>query len=317
MNKKPSLYEVLGVSPDAQVAEIRGAFTQQLASLEVAAATLDPEQVASRKQLLRIAAGTLLDSSTRLAYDEKLRESMQLQSSNREAASQPAQSGYELGLDPITHRSAASTKVQADALALRADSLSLRADALLLQAGQRSLARANSVEREESDNAFVRILSSGPALRIMMFLIVLFGVLFGIARCASGITANVGQPNTQAAEKAALQEYFQTHGVRPANMAELELLETERRRKENEQRSMVQDADKAKREERQFEEEARRRGREVSEQLRRDEERQQQNMLMEQREKEREIRERKESERRAEAERIRLLEEKWRRTLER
>jgi hypothetical protein len=34
----------------------------------------------------------------------------------------------------------------------------------------------------------------------------------------------------KAAEKTAVQEYFQTHGVRPANMAELELLEAERRR---------------------------------------------------------------------------------------
>lgn len=324
MDKNRSLYEVLGVLPSAEVAEIRGAFTQQLASLENSVTTLDAAEVASAKQMLRIAAGTLLDASSRLSYDAKLRETRQassLHASEAPPASSGSANSWGLSLAGAAPNAEAgvgdSMKLRADALALRAESLSLKADAMLLQAGQRSLARASEDDGGPSPSAWINVLSSGPLLRILMFLVVLAAVAFGISRCAANAPLQGNTANTQAMERAALQDYFQTHGVKPANMAELERLETERRRSDNEQRNTKQDADKTKREEREFEEESRRRAQVVSDQLRADEERQQQAIRRDQIDAEREARERKESERRAEEQRIKSLENQWRQTLER
>ena len=104
-------------------------------------------------------------------------------------------------------------------------------------------------------------------------LLVLIGIVaFSLTRCMSGgPSARSAKLESKANEQTALQEYFQTHGVRPANMAELELLEAERRRRENEGRSAAQNQEKAERDARRFEEDARRRAQEISENLRRSE----------------------------------------------
>ncbi len=323
MDKNRSLYEVLGVLPSAEIAEIRGAFTQQLASLENSAAAMGADEMARAKQMLRIAAGTLLDSSSRLTYDAKLTETGRLAGLQGDAtpdASLPRTGGLALSLEPITPGIDESVKLRADALALRAESLSLRADAMLLQSGQRSLAREQADAGASSPSALLNVLSSGPLLRILMFLIVLAGVAFGVSRCASSAPMQANPASTKAMERAAIEDYFQAYGVRPANMAELERLETERRRRENEQRSEKQDSEQTKREQREQrreDDDARRDAQRVAAQLRADEERQQQELKMEQRQQDREAQQRKEAERIAEERRVKQLEEQWRQTLQR
>ena len=323
MDQKPNLYEVLGVLPSAQAAEIRGAFTQQIASLENSAASIDEAELASRKQMLRIAAGTLLDSSSRLAYDAKLTETGRLASLQGDAmpnASLPRTGGLALSLEPITAGIDDSVKLRADALALRAESLSLRADAMLLQSGQRSLAREQADAGASSPSALLNVFSSGPLLQILMVLIVLSAVVFGVSRCAVNAPMQANPASTKAMERAAIEDYFQSYGVRPANLAELERLETERRRRENEQRSEKQDSEQTKREQREQrreDDDARREAQRVAAQLRADEERQQQELKMEQRQQDREALQRKETERLAEEQRVRQLQEQWRQTLQR
>jgi curved DNA-binding protein CbpA len=262
MKSKPTLYELLGVTPDASVAQIQEGFRRQQMALEKARAGLSPEEWKDRAQLLRVAYSTLSDVSARVGYDAKLRPAPPVPEVAAALALVPAVAG------------AASPQLQADALSLRADALALRADAMLIRAG---------ADTRRSDDGMLRGILSGSASAMKIFtravgLLVIVGfTAFLFTRWLGGggqAVASRTAAEARAHEKAALQEYYQTYGVRPANLAEMELLEAERRRRENEERQAQQDAQKRESEERRFEEEARRRGREVDEALRRAEERQ-------------------------------------------
>jgi flagellar biosynthesis GTPase FlhF len=73
---------------------------------------------------------------------------------------------------------------------------------------------------------------------------------------------------SKAEDKVAIQEYYQTHGVRPASKAEADLLEVENRRKENERRALEREKERAEEESARFEQESRRIGERVSDNLR-------------------------------------------------
>jgi flagellar biosynthesis GTPase FlhF len=318
MDKKLNLYEILGVSQQAESSEISEAVAQRLGDLDHAGVVIDASDKSMRKQIIRVAASTLLDPATRLAYDSKLRQGGNITGPgvSRAPTHFPTDAAA-LALVPIADNSNVkeAVKLRAEAISLRAEAMSLRADALLLQAGSGSSALgSNDAERA---SALMNFLTSGPLLRMLMFLVVMCAVAFGLSRCITNAPLQANAAATQAAEKAALQEYFQTHGVRPANMAELELLEAERRRKENEQRNEKQDVDKTKTDAAKFEEESRRRGQEVAEKLRREEEQFKRQVELDRLEEERSKAIRKESERIAEQERIRSLEEQWKRTINR
>lgn len=203
--------------------------------------------------------------------------------------------------------------LRADALALRADAMSLRADAMILQSGT-DLAYSHSSDRS---GGWLRSLSSGPILRITAFLVVMCLIALSWVRCSSDVPLKRNAAANGATEKAALQEYFQTHGVRPANLAEMELLEAERRRRSNESRNEQQNTDQKIKAELKFEEDARRRGQDVSEQLRADEERQRLATQRDEREAEQLRIERKEAARVAEERRLEKLEAQWQQVLKR
>ena len=82
--------------------------------------------------------------------------------------------------------------------------------------------------------------------------------IFIISRCAVGSVEKQAVIARKAEEQAALQDYYQTFGVRPANMAELELLEAQRRRAENDSRSAEQERTRKERAQQKFEEDFRR-----------------------------------------------------------
>ena len=262
MGSTETLYEVLGVAQAAGLAELRAAFRREVGALEAARSGMSPQSFNDRLQLLRVAMSTLVDPASRLGYDTKLAAS-----GRADLPTEP----MGLALVPLAPQPEAVTNARADALSLRADALSLRADAMLLRAGLDGPA-AGAAE-------VARTVASGTVSALKYFvravgLLVLMGVVaFSLTRCMGGDpSARSATLESKANEKAALQEYYQTHGVRPANMAELELLEAERRRRENQGRSEAQDREKAERDARRFDDDARQRAREVSENLRRTEE---------------------------------------------
>ena len=327
MTKKPSLYEILDLPQTANTAAIDQAWRAKLGALERSASAMDSSELASRKQLIRVAANTLLDSSSRLAYDSQLARSENTVGSGNSIHSG---SGHDaelsrrvageaaLGLTLVpqvqANLSSDSMNLRADAMALRAEAMSLRADAMILQAG----ARLGDHRDEAPLSGWSRLMGSGPLLRILMFLTVMGLIALGWARCTA-VVAPLQRTATEgkASEKAALQEYFQTHGVRPANLAEMELLEAERRRRTNENRNEQQNTDQKAKAELKFEEDSRRRAQDVSDRLRSDEERQKLNVQREEREAQRELDERKRAERIAEEQRIQRLQNQWQQTLRR
>jgi len=273
MKGKPSLYEVLGVAPGAVVAEIHAAFRRQMNALEAQRAALAPAAFDERAQLLRLACNTLVDPVSRGAYDARL------QAAAGAAPAAVAARSLALSADGTASPAAVRAEVQADALSLRADALSLRADAMLARAGAGLPREELATEKRLARGALAGLSHLSRAIGLLFIIGV---VTFMVARCSfSGSEGRSNALNANAAERAALQEYYQTYGVRPASMAELELLQAERRRKENEERQAQQDRRRADEErrrqedaQRRFEEDAKRRGREVSEDLRRAEEQQ-------------------------------------------
>ncbi len=252
---KPRLYEVLGVSAAASAPQIRAAYRQQVSELEAQRSSLSTSDFEERMQLLRIAYDTVIDPVSRAGHDEKLRAD----------ASAPAAGA--LTVAPDGDPRAASLGVRAEAMAMRADAMSMRADALSLHGG------LESAERRAGSGAFADLLLvSKRVVRAIGLLGVIGLFAFALTRCATvGSSQNRLQLEQKVSEQTALQEYYQTHGVRPASIAEMELLEAERRRKESEGRQ----ADTAQREReqaaRRFEEESRRIGREVAANLQRSE----------------------------------------------
>ena len=303
MRTKATLYEMLGVQDSAGLAELQSAYRRELSLLESMRGSMSPQEFSDKAQLLRVAMNTLVDPVSRLGYDAKLA------ASRRTAA------------DPVATRSLATRAADAAAVGTRADALSLRADALALRADA-MLVRAGLDAPQAHGGSTALIVASAAMTALKRFvralgLLVLVGIAaYGIARLAMGDPSRRAAVESKAREQTAIQEYYQTHGVRPANMAELELLEAERRRRENQARQADQNREKQERDARRFEEESRQRGREVSEQLRMADEqarRDAERALWQEQMKQQERRLREEAEQR----RIEREKQQWRETLRR
>lgn len=257
MATKRSLYDILGIAQDATVQDIQNAYQARLTQLEQARERMGVDQFNDRMQVLRLALSTLTDTAARLSYDAKLAASRPSDAPPSAASSAPV-----LSLAPLP---ADAASVQAEALSLRADALALRADAMLLRAGLESqLARKEEPAVMQYAKLFTRAVG----------LLVIVGIsAFALTRCmATRTQVDRLQMESRASEKAALQDYQNTHGVRPANVAEMELLEAERRKAENQERTTQWEKEKAEEAQRRFLEESRRRGQQVAEDLRRAEE---------------------------------------------
>lgn len=88
-----------------------------------------------------------------------------------------------------------------------------------------------------ASDRWLHLISSGPLWSVVIFSSVLGLIALGFARCSNDTPLRRNAVKSKATEKAALQEYFQTHSIRPANLAEMVLLEAERRRRINENRN--------------------------------------------------------------------------------
>ena len=241
MGGKPTLYELLGVTPQAGVPDIQAAFQKKMALLESARGTMGLQEYNETVQLLRVAMDTLTDSTARFSYDAKLR-----------AQKQDPTPGALVNAGPAPVSSA-----QADALALRADAMALRADALMIRAGLGTPGEGSGAAMQAMATGAATVLKRVVSL-IGLLAIVGIGI-FLVARHGQGDPPVRKTPReTTAQEQVILQEYYQTHGVRPASLAEMELLQADQRRRDNEDKLGKQDRDKQEREARLFEEESRR-----------------------------------------------------------
>lgn len=233
---KQTLYELLGVPAMATMSELRDAYRREMSAVEALRTQLTPEAFRERQQLLRVANDTLSDPVMRASYDAKL-----------EAAARADRAAWS------SNALVAREGARADALGLRADALSLRADAML--------ARSDAFGNHGPSVASTVLSVSQFVVRAIGLLFLVGVFAFGVTRCMVGTSVDQRAAiEARAAEQVALQEYFQTHGVRPANMAELELMEAERRRKENEARQADQERRRQEDQYRRWEEESRRIG---------------------------------------------------------
>jgi curved DNA-binding protein CbpA len=267
MKGRPTLYELLGVLPHALLADIKAGYRSEVNALEARRSALQPQVFTERMQMLRVACDTLTDAISRAGYDAKLLAAAARTAPPSAGRTGTAAASLALAMNGDPHAAAASADVRADALAMRADALALRAEAIMLRGGS-APGHLGAVDLAQGALTGVKRM-----VRAIGLLVVIGIAAFGITRCASNGSAHKRQLlEASAGEQAALQEYFQTHGVRPANITEMQLLEAARQRNETVLRQAEQHKRTQQQEITRFEEESRRLGERVSQDLRRQEE---------------------------------------------
>lgn len=248
MKDNRTLYELLGVRPQATATEVRTGYRLELDALEAQRASLSAQDFNDKVQLLRVAFTTLNDPISRAGYDADL-----------DAAAKAAAA---LNVGGALATTASVSGARADALGLRADALALRADALMARADIPPSGMGRDGLFSDWSPALRRVVS------VSVLLLLVLGVSLGVSRCTTKAAREQMElreaQERRASEQAMLQDYYQTYGVRPANRAEMELMEAERRRKENAERQAATDNRRAEDEQRRWEEESRRRGEEAS-----------------------------------------------------
>nr|WP_315225671.1 hypothetical protein [uncultured Albidiferax sp.] len=252
-----TLYSLLAVATDASDAEIQVAFERASAQLQLKKDQISADDFDFKVKVLNVAFKTLSSPSSRAAYDAKL------------AASAPPAQAPALALVP-QHNDAEALSLRAEAMALRADAMTLRADAMVMRSGAAPFRESRHFAAIDSAPD---VSGLAPVLRKILLVL---GTLFAIACVAQVVAMVAGNRQAslaaaaaaKASEAAALQDYYQTHGVRPANQAELAKLQAEDLRKDNANRAAEREKARIEQEARRFEEESRRRGEQVSSELR-------------------------------------------------
>jgi curved DNA-binding protein CbpA len=213
VEKKKNMYEILGVSPTASPAEMKSAHRRL--SLEIMSGKhgLSREDSDYRLQLLDVALNTLSDPSSRDAYDRQLAAVVPPAAdfSARPAAASPNDEGRALQLaavvEDIYKTNISKIDDQRSTLGVVSQSLS----------------------------------ASGRSLKLILRivgLLLLLGMVLRTGGCV--MAARKAEPPralvAKAEDKLIVQAYYKKHGVRVANRAEVEALEAEARRADNERR---------------------------------------------------------------------------------
>ncbi len=256
---KKSLYDILELPRSASYADVQAAYQRLERALQAEQATLDHNDYTMKLRVLKVAYSTLSAPSSRDAYDASLPVSP---------------SGMqELALQPMSNTDAS---LRAEVMALRAETMALRVDALGLKADV--VSRSAGYHSPAAQTAAMAGDIMRPASSIMRSVLFAMGVVVAIAIAvklffmffASGTAVDMEAQRRLAQEKIYLQEYAQTHGVRPATMAEAAKLDAERQSKQAQETELRQSADQkrqAEEKDRKFEEEARKRSAQVSAEL--------------------------------------------------
>jgi hypothetical protein len=306
MSIKKTLYQVLEISANASVEEIRAAYKDRLQKLLAREAGMSLADFDYERKLLDLAQETLCDPLARQAYDEKLMARLPPPSSARQASS--------LALVPQDDPEVVARR--AETVALRAEALALRMEVTALRAGA---APYDSVEPPQTFLHRFRSIFSGPLSRVVVAVATIAIVVIVMQMASFFFTVRkveaVSAAASKAQERIEVQEYYQTHGVRPASAAEARMLDAEQQRLQKEESRKQADAyaeererKRQEQEEKRFIEESRREAERVSANLRSAEE-------QAKREEERARRQREYEESRREAEereRVRQAQARWR-----
>lgn len=272
---KKTLYEILEILPGASLPEIKAAHRLLSRKLLLGKPGLSREDIDFNLKLIDLALSTLSDQVSRDAYDAKL----------------------------------AASKAPAYALVPRdADATSLQI-AAAIETSQKMTGAIERIPESPLKIISATAATSVSALRKILAAIaglMALGVVIKVSTfvLAGGQSGRSADGVSRADEKVRIQEYYQTHGVRPGSKIEADLLEVENRRKENEQREAAREKKQEEDRYRQFVEESRRVGREASESVRRAEEHARYEEERRKQQLERERREREAAEREAERDRL-------------
>lgn len=247
MAKKKSMYEILGVSPTASLAEIKAAHKRLSLELMSGKCGFSREDCEFQLKVLDVALNTLSVPVLRDAYDAELA--------------------------PITPGNAV-LPIKPNVVSLGDDEKALKIVAAIEDNYKVAAASTGSIQfpiTEVSSTVSASTRSLKKILRIIIVLTVL-GII-GKSAFVFGHAARKSSEVAKAEEKIIIQEYYKKYGVRPASRAEAELLEKENRRKENEQRAAEFEEKRKEEEYRRFVEESRQIGDQVHRNLVREEER--------------------------------------------
>ena len=235
------------MAENASVEDIQQAHGRLVDQLIAGRANHSAADLDFRMQTLKVALSTLSSPSSRLAYDAKL------------AHDRAVQSGLAAGAD--------STRGD---LGAWANELPPEAEALVRRA------RRAAAPEEERQSPWVWLLSNlkSSVTKSLVFigLLAVMGMVLQVVFMRAAGTNPPGEFQRSAEDKAVLQEYYQTHGVRPASREEADLLTRENQRKAAEAREAERKQEMAEMEQRRFDQETKRRAEEVSAALRRSEE---------------------------------------------
>lgn len=265
MAKKKTLYEILELPHTASYAEVQVAYQTQLQVLDSQQAMLDRDDYNLKLRVLKVAYSTLSAPSSRDAYDASLAM----------AASETA--APELTLQPMAPPAVKATDaaLRAEVMALRAETMALRVDALGLKAD--AVSRTTGYRPNMMNAGSVAADLARPASTLLRSVLLAMGVVVALAMVVklfymftapSGVELETQRRSAQ--DKVYLQDYFQTHGVRPASMAEAAQLDAQRQEKQalqTEQRLAKEQQKSSVDQERKFEEDARKRAAQVSAEL--------------------------------------------------
>ncbi len=256
MGNKKTLYEVLNVLSDASFERIQAEHQSIIQKLESGGSGLSLEDAAAQLKLANMAFQVLRDNMSRAAYDAKLKQESSL------------------ALVPKTVDTEALT-MKMEAAVLKADAAAMMAQAAMINANALSVHYAGAPQGLGAQ-------ASSSIFKNFRFAFTVLGVIVAISMAVmvfSGRRGSSPAVDVQAQEKIMLQEYFQSHGVRPKDRAEMALLDAQRRQDESERRSQEvaarnaeRQADKSERDAQRFKDEAEKLGKTAQDNLQRGEE---------------------------------------------
>lgn len=243
--KKQTLYEILEVLPNASFAEIKAAHKFLSRKFIIETGGLSREDINYKLSILDVALQTLSTPMLRDAYDAGL--------------ASPSNT-TNIPLIPNPSNSPLNSKTTALELVAVIEDNNKIATAIMANQASPLTIISNAVDG--SVNSLKRI------LKVIVTVIVLIVVIKAGGAMLTYAYIDRGQGViSKAEEKAVLQEYYQEHGVRPGSLIEADLLEVERLREENEQRAEALDTNRRESEYKNFVEESRRIGNQVSNDL--------------------------------------------------
>jgi hypothetical protein len=250
---KKTLYEILNVASDASFSDIAAQHALLTRALEAQLST--PEAIDAHNNLksVNMAFEVLRDTMSRNAYDAKLSHA----------------SAVAIAASPVGNQ---ALPMKVEAISLKADAASLMAQAAMMNAN--ALAMQNSATfpgyGRDSGGGFFKTFRFGftvlgAFVAVGMVLMVVF-----LGRGSGG--AHATSNDTRMQEKTILEDYYQTYGVRPASIAEMQLLEAQRRKEDTAKRDTDRVADKQERAEQRFIDDTKKLSEQVQENLKRDQE---------------------------------------------